>query len=777
MNIAACWKHPLLLSTVLAGSCFAVSGCNSQTASTMDRQAGQNSCQLVDSGYGPTGTDQVHFETVANHLETPWDLAFLPGGDILVTERPGRIRLIHGGTLTDQPVAQINVTQSGEGGLLGIALHPQFATNSLFYVYETVTKNGTLVNRVERYLLSSDHTSATLDRIIIDDIEAGSIHNGGRLRFGPDGMLYIGTGNAGNTDLSQDANSLNGKVLRLTPDGAIPSDNPQAGKAWYLNGVRNSQGFDWIDNQTLVVADHGPTGEYQGRIGGDEVNIAHAGDNLGWPTIWHCETQAGLLTPILSWVAAVPPAGLAIYRGDKIPGWNGNVILGTLGSEHLHRIVLDSNHNVAKHEVYFQGAEGRLRDVIDGPDGYLYVTTSNCDSRGSCPADGDSILKLAPGAASSASSSVATRAQDTTSDLELLSVQGQVGFQGGTPLTQQPVTLTFTASGTGLFDQPADSSCRSDEHMQGVEALPTSTGDQGDFAMQLILSDFESRVNASCHLQKGLTDFDSLTVEASTDTNTDTCSAYCTGLTNPPDPSCVSKCLTGKRKLEGTKTFSHAELLQIASGNPASLKVPLTFTELGPPLSTLHGPDLAVDGKAAQDSAQISTETFAATDCAVVEGCLSGPGTHKLLRFDGVIQNLGDSDFVLGSPENNPLFTYSACHNHYHLKDIMLYELLDSQTKKPITVNGNAVVGRKQGFCMLDNEQIAGDAEGKFDCENQGVSPGWSDNYDRSLDCQWIDVTGVPAGKYILRITVNPTGRYSESDTSNNSSDVPVTIE
>jgi hypothetical protein len=154
-----------------------------------------------------------------------------------------------------------------------------------------------------------------------------------------------------------------------------------------------------------------------------------------------------------------------------------------------------------------------------------------------------------------------------------------------------------------------------------------------------------------------------------------------------------------------------------------------------------------------------------------------GPGQHKLLRFDGVINNLGDTDFVLGDPENNPLFVYSSCHQHYHLQDIMLYELLDSTTKKPILVNGSAVVGRKQGFCMIDNNQIAGNADEKYDCDLQGLSPGWSDTYDHTLDCQWIDVTGVPAGNYTLRITVNPVGRYSESDRSNNSSEVPVTIQ
>jgi glucose/arabinose dehydrogenase len=709
---------------------------------------------------------------VANGLDTPWDLAFLPGGDILVTERPGRLRLIQNGSLLPDAVLEVNVVQSGEGGLLGLALHPDFASNSFFYLYETVLTSNGSVNRVVRYKLSSDHRSATQDRIILDNIEAGNVHNGGKIHFGPDGMLYIATGNAGNTDFSQDPNSLNGKILRLTPEGQIPADNPQPGSAWYLNGIRNSEGFDWINSSILVVADHGPTGEYQGRLGGDEVSIARAGDNLGWPTIWHCETQAGLVTPILSWNNAVPPGGLAIYRGNQIPGWNGNVILGTLGSEHLHRIVLDENQNVTRHEVYFEGQTGRIRDVINGPNGELYITTSNCDGRGTCPNSGDAILRVAPGTSAGG--------RGTASDSSPIFVQGTLSYGSGARTPQKDVALQFTVSGLHLFDSPQNS-CPGDPHMQGVSSTSSTTGNQGEFAAEILLSDMTSRVNASCILQKDLADLDSLTVDASIDTDTESCTQYCQSTSGSTGASCESQCLTGQRKLRGSKVFAHADLLQLSAvgngQNAAILNVPLTLNLLGPPLSTLHGPDLVVDGKAAQDTAQISLENFAADDCAVVEGCVAGPGQHKLLRFDGVIQNLGDSDFILGSPDNNPLFTYSSCHQHYHLGEIMLYELLDPVTKKAVVVDGAAVVGRKQGFCMIDNDQIAGNSEGKFDCDLQGMTPGWSDNYDHTLDCQWLDVTGVPPGNYTLRITVNPIGKYTESNTSNNSSEVPVRIQ
>lgn len=401
-----CLNHAIMLSRLFWIFPFALAieltACRSLDLPTVQRQtqSGQPSCELVNTGYGPTGTSAVHLETVVNGLEVPWGLAFIPGGDILLTERPGRIRLVHGGALVDAPVTQVQVVNDGEGGLLGIALHPQFASNSFFYVFATVTENGNSVNRVERYHLSADHKSATFDRVILDGIQAGSIHDGGRIHFGPDGMLYVSTGNALQIQTSQDPNSVNGKILRLTPDGAIPFDNPQPGKPWFLLGLRNAHGFDWIDSGTLVVADNGPTGEYMNRTGGDKVMIAHAGNNLGWPTLWHCESQPGLLNPILTWIDAVPPGGAAVYRGNAIPGWYGNVIVGTLGSEHLHRIVLGANNQVSSHEVYFQGqppkGAGRLREVVSGPDGELYVTTSNCDSRGTCPASGDAILRVRP---------------------------------------------------------------------------------------------------------------------------------------------------------------------------------------------------------------------------------------------------------------------------------------------------------------------------------------------------------------------------------------------
>lgn len=369
--------------------------------SRLGEDHGERECELVREDFGPDGKVPVRAVKVATGLEVPWALAFLPNStDVLVTERPGRIRLLEDGELIEEPVARIDVSsrRGNEGGLLGIALAPDFDTTRHFYIYYTYDKDGRELNRVERYTLSEDHRSATADKVILDDIPAARFHDGGRIGFGPDGMLYIGTGDATDPNLSQDVDSVAGKILRITREGEIPSDNPWPSKAAFIMGIRNNQGFDFRDDGALYIVDHGPSGEL-GRRGHDEINVASAGDNLGWPTIYGCEEKEGMIAPALTWVKATPPGGAAIYRGGKIPEWEGSLMVGILGGKHLHRVVFDGD-NVVHHEVYFRGDPpeglGRIRDVVMGPDGDLWVTTSNCDGRGNCPTDKDWIVKITP---------------------------------------------------------------------------------------------------------------------------------------------------------------------------------------------------------------------------------------------------------------------------------------------------------------------------------------------------------------------------------------------
>lgn len=355
-------------------------------------------CQLVEEGFGPQGDVAIGVDVVVSGFEIPWAIGFLPDGSWMVTERGGDVRRVDPqGTLDPEPVITVPAARAGEGGLLGLAIHPEFAENKFFYLFYTGTDDGELNNRIERYILSDDGTQASLDRTILEGMPANRYHDGGRLRFGPDGMLYATMGDAGIPDLAPDPASLAGKVLRIDPDGGIPEDNPYPESAAWLIGVRNSQGIDWREDGRMVLVDHGPSFEF-GLRGLDEINIADAGENLGWPAITGCETEPGLAPPSMSWKEAMPPGGLAIYTGDEIPQWRGDALIGVLGfggaAGHLHRIRLDPAGNVTLSEVYLLREYGRLRDVIMGPDGGLYVTTSNCDGRGDCPESKDVILRI-----------------------------------------------------------------------------------------------------------------------------------------------------------------------------------------------------------------------------------------------------------------------------------------------------------------------------------------------------------------------------------------------
>lgn len=393
-----------LSATAIASLASGCSHRSNTTASSANDNPGpgdppESSCEVVTGGFGPAGTARVQAEVVADGLVVPWSIAFLPGGDVLLTEREGKLRLVRAGALLPDPIATVAVSTSGEGGLLGLALHPSFADNRQFFLYYSAKKDDRIVNRIARWIFDDAETpSAHEDAIIFDDIPAFTVHDGGRLRFGPDGMLYAGTGDARKPERAQDLASPSGKLLRINTNGEAPADNPHPGNPAYLLGLRNPEAFDWLDDGRVVLADHGPSGEL-GRTAHDEVNVARAGQNLGWPDIYGCERRAGMVTPLVTFDEAMPPGGGAYYRADAIPAWKDSFLVGTLGSKHLHRFVFDpAGRRVTKHEVYFHGDPpggfGRLRAVVTGPDGAIYVTTSNCDGRGECPPTKDALLRI-----------------------------------------------------------------------------------------------------------------------------------------------------------------------------------------------------------------------------------------------------------------------------------------------------------------------------------------------------------------------------------------------
>ena len=334
----------------------------------------------------------VKVEIVAENLKIPWSIAWAPDGTIFFTERDGHLRTIQDGIVSE---SIFSVDVGGvEGGLLGIALDPNFEDNHYVYLYYTYNDFLSTKNKVVRYVESN--LSLSEDKILIDEIPGGPFHDGGRIKFGPDGKLYITTGDAGNVDLAQDKSSIAGKILRINSDGTIPGDNPFSDSPIYSIGHRNPQGLDWDDSGRLVATEHGPSGFY--GIAHDEINLIEPGLNYGWPDIIGSQTKEGLITPILNtgddtWA----PSGSDFYDGQKIPDWNGKYFVATLRGTHLHMIEFDlENNKVISNEKLFDGEFGRLRDVATGPDGYLYILTSNKDGRGAPQVNDDKILRVVP---------------------------------------------------------------------------------------------------------------------------------------------------------------------------------------------------------------------------------------------------------------------------------------------------------------------------------------------------------------------------------------------
>jgi len=337
-------------------------------------------------------------ETVIPNLEVVWSIVWTPDGRMLFTERPGRVRVYENGKLRAEPLFVVpDVEPRGESGLMSLALHPQFASNHLLYLSYAYNANGQQV-RVVRF---RETPGGLVDRkVIIESIPAAQFHAGCRLRFGPDGKLYITTGDATDRQLAQQLNSLAGKTLRLNDDGTVPSDNPFVGQPnarpeIWTYGNRNGQGIDFQPGTNLLwETEHGPSG-FDGPGGGDEVNILERGKNYGWPVIHHRATKAGMESPILEYTPACAPGSGMFYRGSMFPQFKGNYFFGCLRGERLIRVATNGRQVVSQ-ENLLEGKYGRIRDVAEGPDGFIYFSTSNRDGRGSPATDDDRILRLVP---------------------------------------------------------------------------------------------------------------------------------------------------------------------------------------------------------------------------------------------------------------------------------------------------------------------------------------------------------------------------------------------
>lgn len=339
---------------------------------------------------------QPTVEVIARGLEIPWAISFAPDGRAFVSERPGRIRIVKNGKLEREPWITLDVAESGEAGLLGLAVDPDFAQNRFVYAaYTYGSLLGGLQNRLVRLRDDPGAGKGALDKVLLEGVTGNRFHDGGRLKFGPDGKLYWTMGDAQNTLLAQALSSPNGKILRLNRDGTNPSDNPYPKSPVYSYGHRNPQGLAWQPGTgRLYATEHGPSA-LQGCCQ-DEVNFIEAGKNYGWPIIRGDQARNGMVVPVLhsgereTWA---PSGATFVTRGP----WAGSLLFTGLRGQALYRLVLDPNdpRKVLMFGRLFSGRFGRLRDVVEGPGGALYILTSNRDGRGRPAADDDRVLRIA----------------------------------------------------------------------------------------------------------------------------------------------------------------------------------------------------------------------------------------------------------------------------------------------------------------------------------------------------------------------------------------------
>lgn len=330
--------------------------------------------------------------TVAKGLEHPWGMAFLPDGRMLVTERPGRLRIVSPDGQVSGPVSGLPpIAAVGQGGLLDVALHPKFGENSLVYFSFAEPGTGGQGTAAARGRLEGDALKNVEVIFRQKPKLSGGFHFGSRLVFAPDGTLYISMGDRGRMQRAQNRRNHQGTIARVNDDGSIPKDNPFVDSAEalpeiYTWGNRNVQGMALNPRTGAVWAqEHGPKG-------GDEVNILKKGANYGWPVITYGINydgsvisnkthMEGMEQPLLHWTPSIAPSGMAFYDGEKFPQWKGDLFVGALKDRHLRRVDLDANMTVVGQELLLEELQERIRDVRSGPDGFLYVLTDSPEGR------------------------------------------------------------------------------------------------------------------------------------------------------------------------------------------------------------------------------------------------------------------------------------------------------------------------------------------------------------------------------------------------------------
>ena len=386
---------PGIIATVILAACQSAPGAASQTIATFTPSASLPASTPAPIVETPTPSGWTT-EVIAQGLEVPWSIIFTGAGRMLVSERPGRIREIVNGELNPNALYTFSdVISIEESGLMGLALDPDYVTNHFIYACYTSQNQSGMFNRVVRMIDAGSEIK--LDVAVVDNIPSAKYHAGCRLAFGPDGKLYITTGDARQPQAAQDLTSLAGKILRVNADGSIPTDNPFSNSPIFSYGHRNPQGITWnAANGIFYESEHGPSGN-DGPEGGDEINRIYAGDNYGWPLVSHAESLAGTQSPLIQFTPAIAPAEILYYSSDMLPMFKEKLLLGALRGEGLALLSLaaDDPNTVAKVEWLVKDV-GRVREVTLGPDGLVYFSTSNRDGRGSPQAGDDKIYRIVP---------------------------------------------------------------------------------------------------------------------------------------------------------------------------------------------------------------------------------------------------------------------------------------------------------------------------------------------------------------------------------------------
>jgi aldose sugar dehydrogenase len=326
-------------------------------------------------------SENKNVQILATNLEKPWALDVV-GDRIFITEKIGKIRVFESDVLLEKPLATLRVAEIFDGGLLGITTHPDFTNNHFLYVYYTYEENDQLWNKVQRI---TESENKLLDAItIIEEIPGSKFSNGGVIKFGPDNKLYVATGAGPDSSHdAQDLESLSGKVLRLNDDGSIPDDNPFLNSSVFSYGHSNPRGMAWDKSGNLYVTETGPTKN-------DEINLVNAGNNYGWPE-QQCSGDEKFVDAIICYDPAIEPGGIVFYSGDKLE-IESEMIMASMKPENLDELKISEKG--VKYQKSILSGLGRIRDIAQGPDGYLYIITSNTDGKAFPDTDDDKLVRI-----------------------------------------------------------------------------------------------------------------------------------------------------------------------------------------------------------------------------------------------------------------------------------------------------------------------------------------------------------------------------------------------